>query len=178
MHAQADQEGEDDGADGARDPQLGTQDARGEYDGEHIDGGPGVEERSRRPDAGAARVDAGEQREDRAGAHRENRPRNRGDGVGQQLAGSRTEVSDHRLLADEHRNGAGDEERRDETEQHVLASVVVEHGEGLDESGLHAAAPYRQQVGRREHPQEHGELLRSRVHPATLPARLRGPRYG
>jgi hypothetical protein len=126
VHRDTHHDGEQHGADGAGNTQLHAEHPSGEDDGQHVDGGAGVEERGRGPQPRSAHVDACEQWQHRAGAHGEDAARHRGDSVCNHLVGPRAEVLHDGALAHEHPDGAGDEERGHETQQHVLAGVPAD----------------------------------------------------
>ena len=131
MHEETNDDAEHHRADRTGDAEAGTEDARGEDDGQHVDGRARVEERRRRAEPGAALVDAGEERQHRARADRQDGARDGGHRVRHPLAGARAQVAQHRRLADEQPDGPGDEERRHQAEQHVLARVPVAEDEAL-----------------------------------------------
>ena len=89
VHQQADHHAEHHRAHGPRQPDVRTQHPRGQDDRQGVDRRPGVEEGRGRPDARAHAVDAGEQRQHRAGAHRQHGARHRRDAVGDDLAARR-----------------------------------------------------------------------------------------
>ena len=125
MHQQADDHAEDDRADGARHAELPAQHAGRQHDGQHVDCRAGVQEGDGRAEPRPAHVDAAEERQDRAGADRQDRARDRGHAVGQRLVSLRAEVLHHGVLADEDADGPRDEEGRHEAQQDVLARIPL-----------------------------------------------------
>ena len=71
VHQQADDDAEGNRTHGACNAQLPAQHAGGQHDGQHVDGRPGIEEGDGRAEARAAHIDAPEERQDGAGADRE-----------------------------------------------------------------------------------------------------------
>ena len=128
---QPDHHAEDDRSDRAGDAHLEAEDPGGERDGQHVDGGAGVQEGSCRADARSHAVDAGEQRQHGARAYGENGAGNRCDPVGQHRVRLRAQVLHHRGLAHEHPDPARDEECRHEAQQHVLPRVPLHQLEGF-----------------------------------------------
>ena len=152
VHEQADDHREDDRADGAGDTQLEAQHPGGEDDRQHVDGRSRVEKSGRRPETGAALVDAGEERQHRAGADRQDGARHRGHRVGHELARDGAQVLHDRALADEDADGAGDEEGRHQAEQHVLLGVPLEELQPLAHGGHESARCPPARTSRRQRP--------------------------
>ena len=125
VHQQADDHAEDHRADRPRHAQLPAQHPRRQHDRQHVDRRAGVEERDGRAEPRAAHVDAAEEGQHRAGADGQDRAGDRRHAVGQGLVRLRPEVLHHRVLADEHADGAGDEERGHQAEQHMLPRVPL-----------------------------------------------------
>jgi hypothetical protein len=89
-----------------------------------------------------------------------------GDGVGQHLVRARAQVLHDRRLADEDRDRAGDEERGNQTQQHVLACVPLEQMQRFEHGAVEPGASHRQSENGRErrHPEHEPFPLTPPVH--------------
>jgi len=162
VHQRADDDGEHDRADCARDADLHAEDFCGEDDREGIDRRAGVEKRRRRPEPGAHAVDAGEERQHSAGAHGEDRARDRRDAVAGDLRGVGPEVFHHRLLGDEGADGSRDPERREQAQDHVFLRVPLGECQRLGHRPVETWRAQWHEIDGGEdrgHPSEGGELF-------------------
>ena len=163
-------------SDGSRDSELPAEHSRRQDDGQHIDGGPGIEKRDRGTEAGSARTNPREERQHGAGTHGEDASRNRSDTVRQHLVRPGAKVLRDRRLRDEAGDRAGDEEGRDQAEEHVLPRVLFRHMEGFDEGALKSGMRDGQEVRDPESRYQQDELG-SLFHFGAAPVR-KGPGNG
>ncbi len=152
VHEKTDDDAEHHRPHRAGDPHLHPQDARGQDDGEHVDGRAGVEKRAGRAESRSHAIDPREEGEHGARAHGEDGARHRGDGIRHELVRPRAEVAHHRTLAQEHTDRARDQERGDEAEEHVFPRVGLGEEQGLadgvgDSGGVDGKEEERQEDG-------------------------------
>ena len=142
-HDEADADAEHQRQGDARQGEIVADGRAGVGDGQDVAGRREEQERDRRSDARALAVDAGEQRDDRARADREHAAGERGCRIGDALGGVAPQIARDRLLRHQRRQGSRDEERRNETQEHVCGKVSPE--------ARHATTQHRLDPGQRIH---------------------------
>ena len=143
-HDQADADAEGERQHEARNRQIRPDDAAGVDQRQDVGRRREEQEGDRRAEARALLVDAGEERNDGARAHRQQRTRGGGGRVGHGLAGVAPEEAGDGLLGDQRRHRAGDEEGRQQAQQHVgreiggqIAQTAIEDGKNPGRQRIH-----------------------------------------
>jgi len=174
-HDQADEDREDDRSDEARHPEVETQHPGREEDRHHVDGGTGVQERARRAESGAHRVDPREHRQHAARADRQHHARDGCDAVGDRSLRVRPEVAQHGRRGQKGRDRARDEHGRHDTGQRVVHRVPLQESKRLQDRARHLLVAKRDVVSAHEDRREPRRLL-PLLHDSTPALRGRGRR--
>jgi hypothetical protein len=157
VHGQPDRYAESHRADGTRGAQFHPQNPRGHDDGQDVDGRAGVEERRGRAKPCPAHPDAAEQRQHRAGTHRQDRPGDRSHSVSHRLVRLGPQVAHDGRLVDERADGSGDEQRRDQAKEDMLLRVPFGQLEAFLEGVVEAGHPTgRKKIKRKQRQRRRG----------------------
>ena len=108
--------------------------------------------------ARAPPIDPRKQGEHSAGAHCQDRAGDRGHRVRQDLLRLGPEVLHDRRLTHEHRDSTCDEERRDQTEEHVFLGVLLEHQKGFQPRPSYRGMIERNGIGGQENRHDEKKL--------------------
>ncbi len=122
-HQHADADAEQQAQHEARERELRAEDAAGVGEGQHVAGRREEQEGDRRPQPGTFLVDAGEQRHDGAGAHRQQRAGRRRGRVGHAVGRATAQPARDAGLGNQRGHGAGNEECRQQAQQHMGREV-------------------------------------------------------